>query len=68
MKRVEKERDTAMAENRAAREIGQVQERELSARTLRVTPILLTIAVYGGALCIGEWACLNLIHWFWRQL
>jgi hypothetical protein len=57
-----------MAENRVAREIGQVQERELSARTLRATPILLTIAVYGGALCIGEWACLNLIHWFWRQL
>jgi hypothetical protein len=39
-----------------------------SATTLNATPILLTIAASCGAVCVGTWACLNLLHWFWQQL
>jgi hypothetical protein len=40
----------------------------VSAPRLGATPILLTVAVYSGAVCIGALVSLNMLHWFWRQL
>jgi hypothetical protein len=67
-----------MTDNRAVVEIEQDTARGLiasergavavSAPTLGATPILLTVAVYSGAVCIGALVSLNMLHWFWRQL
>jgi hypothetical protein len=40
----------------------------VNARALSAPPVLLMIASYLGAVCVGAWASLNLLHWFWRQL
>jgi len=38
------------------------------AEAMSAPPMLVTIASYLGAVLIGAWASLNLLHWFWRQL
>jgi len=59
-----------MKANRAVIEVGRHENSALGGRAqaLSAPPMLVTIASYLGAVCIGAWACLNLLHWFWRQL
>jgi len=59
-----------MKANGAVTEVEQQEEHELGARAqaMSAPPVLVTIASYLGAICIGAWASLNLLHWFWRQL
>jgi len=59
-----------MKANRAGIEVGRYENRALGggAQALSAPPILVTIVSCLGAVCIGAWACLNLLHWFWRQL
>ena len=59
-----------MKANGAANEVKQHENSALNggADALNAPPVLVTIAFYLGAVCIGAWASLNLLHWFWRQL
>ena len=54
------ERDYATARERGAVAV--------DAQAMSASPVLLTIVSYLGAVCVGAWASLNLLHWFWQQL
>jgi len=59
-----------MKANGAAIEVERHEDSALGrrAQALSAPPMLVTIVSYLGAVCIGAWASLNLLHWFWRQL
>ncbi len=59
-----------MKANRAVIEVGRHEDPALAGRAqaMSAPPVLVTIVSYLGAVCIGAWASLNLLHWFWRQL
>ena len=59
-----------MKANGAVIEVERHEEPALGGRaqTMNAPPLLVVIASYLGAVCIGAWASLNLLHWFWRQL
>ena len=59
-----------MKANGAGSEVEQHENSALSGtvEAMSAPPMLLTIASYLGAVCVGAWASLNLLHWFWRQL